>query len=185
MFHPTIDHDSRCWALRFSSITSTSNRGACKANMASADTSDIAHANQLCHRGSREHRPMPPASSTLLLPQHISYNAPNHQYITTITAPGASHERSGSSCSPQQHSISIRSQPAASAASVRTPQSTAPNSLRHHAPPRLSARSALMEHTRIDHMRRYVMVQHHAVTGGRPRQASRQTQDIAEGTNNI
>ena len=67
------------------------------------------------------------------------------QISTTDFTPGASHERSGSSCSPQQHSISIRSQPAAPAASVRTPQSTAPNSLRHHAPPRLSARSALME----------------------------------------
>ena len=153
--------------------------------MAFADTSDIAHANQLYHRGSREHRHMPPASSTLLLPQHTSYSTPNHQYITTITAPGASHQRSGSSCSPQQHSISVRSQPAASTASVRTPQSTAPNSLRHHTPPRLSARSALMEHTRIDHMRRYAMVQHHAVTGGRPRQASRWIQDIAEGTKNI
>ena len=113
MFHPAIDHDSRCWALQLSSMTSTSNRGACKANMAFADTSDIAHANQLYRRGSREHRHMPPASSTLLLPQYISYSTPNHQYITTITAHGASHQRSGSSCSPQRHPMYQKVYPAA------------------------------------------------------------------------
>ena len=173
MFHPTIDHDSRCWALRFSSITSTSNRGASKANMAFADTSDIAHANQLCHRGSREHRPMPPASSTLLLPQHISYNAPNHQYITTITAHGTSHQRSGSSCSPQRHPMYHR-----------TSQNTAPDSIRHHTPPRLPAHSARMGHVRIDRMRQYTKARHHAVTGGRPRQASRRIQGTEEETSN-
>ena len=126
---------------------------------------------------------MPPASPAQHQSQSNRRSAWNHQYITTITAPGASHQRSGSSCSPQPHSISVHSQLAASAASARTPQSTAPNSIRHHTPPRLSARSALMGHIRIDHMRRYITAQHHTVTGGRPRQASRWIQDIAEGTN--
>ena len=115
---------------------------------------------------------MPPASSTLLLPQHISYNAPNHQYITTITAHGASHQRSGSSCSPQRHPMYHRAS-----------QSTAPDSIRHHTPPRLSAHSARMGHVRIDRMRQYTKARHHAVTGDRPRQASRKTQDIVEETN--
>ena len=126
---------------------------------------------------------MPPASSTQYQSQYNSYSTPNHQYITTITAHGTSHQRSGSSCSPQPHSISVHRQPAAFAASVRASQSTAPDSIRHHTPPRLSARSARMGHVRIDRMRQYTKARHHAVTGDRPRQASRKTQDIVEETN--
>ena len=150
--------------------------------MALADASGIAHANQPHHRGPRGHRHMPPASSTQYQSQFNSYSTPNHQYITTITAHGASHQRSGSSCSPQQHSTSVHRQPAASAASARAPQSTAPDSFRHHTLPRPSAHSALMGHIRIDRMRRHVKARHHAVTGDRPRQASREIQDIAEET---
>ena len=125
---------------------------------------------------------MPPASSAQHQSQSNRYSSPNHQYITTITAHGTSHQRSGSSCSPQPHSISVHRQPAASAASARAPQSTAPDSIRHHTPPRLSARSALMGHIRIDRMRQHAKARHHAVTGDRPRQASREIQDIAEET---
>ena len=125
---------------------------------------------------------MPPASPTQHQPQFNRRSAPNYQYITTITAHGASHQRSGSSCSPQPHSISVHRQPAAFATSVRASQSTAPDSIRHHTPPRLSAHSARMGHIRIDRMREYTKARHHAVTGGRPRQASREIQDTAEET---
>ena len=126
---------------------------------------------------------MPPASSAQHQSQSNRYSSPNHQYITTITAHGTSHQRSGSSCSPQPHSISVHRQPAAFAASVRASQSTAPDSIRHHMPPKLSAYSTHVGHIRIDRKRQYAKARHHAVTGDRPRQASRETQDIVEETN--
>ena len=170
--------------MRFSSITPTSNRGASKAIGRQLARQTLPAQPITSPRAARA---LPcatsitnSASATVQPPQRMEPSVYNYHYRTWGILPTIRIILLA-----QQHSVSGCSQPAASAASIRTPQSTAPNSIRHHPPTRLTASPALMGHIRIDHMRQYVTAEHHAVTGGRPRQASERIQDIAEGTNNI